>query len=256
MQDISIKAPLWHRYSRKLIARIEKPLSVGTFTQERADGWKMRLVVGKAGSWAQGNAIHLYWLVDKEDGVVADVRYQAYGQSALIGAAEAACSVILRKNYDQARRVGWELLDRQLRDKEQQPAFPPEAHLHLLLLIEAIQGAAAQCTDLPLPIAYSAPPISVPIGEVVEGGVPGWYGFTLKEQLSIIEGVLDNDIRPYIALDAGGVVLLDLIEGKQLQIAYEGSCNSCYSSVGTTLSYIQQVLRAKVHPDIEVIPQF
>ena len=27
-----------------------------------------------------------------------------------------------------------------------------------------------------------------------------------------------------------------------------------YSAIGTTLSYIQQVIRAKVHPDIVVVP--
>lgn len=61
-------------------------------------------------------------------------------------------------------------------------------------------------------------------------------------------------MRPYIALDAGGIEVINLIEDKQVIIAYQGSCTSCYSSIGTTLSYIQQTLRAKVHPDLVVIP--
>ena len=78
---------------------------------------------------------------------------------------------------------------------------------------------------------------------------------SLKKKIAVIEEVMDRDIRPYIALDGGGVTVLNLIGDKELSIAYQGSCTSCYSSIGTTLSYIQQVLRAKVHPDIVVVPE-
>ena len=61
-------------------------------------------------------------------------------------------------------------------------------------------------------------------------------------------------MRPYIALDAGGVEVLNLVDDHQVLIAYQGSCTSCYSAVGTTLSYIQQVLRNKVHPSLVVVP--
>ena len=61
-------------------------------------------------------------------------------------------------------------------------------------------------------------------------------------------------MRPYIALDAGGVEVINLLEDKEVIIAYQGSCTSCYSAIGTTLSYIQQVLRAKVHPSLVVVP--
>ena len=71
---------------------------------------------------------------------------------------------------------------------------------------------------------------------------------------SVIEEVLDRDIRPYIALDGGGVELLNLLQDKEVIIAYQGTCTSCFASAGTTLSYIQQVLRAHVHPELDVVP--
>jgi NifU-like protein len=55
-------------------------------------------------------------------------------------------------------------------------------------------------------------------------------------------------------LDAGGVTVVNLINDKELLISYQGACTSCYSSIGATLSYIQQVIRAKIHPDITVVP--
>ena len=82
----------------------------------------------------------------------------------------------------------------------------------------------------------------------------GEWSVALARCFSLIEEVLDRDVRPYIALDAGGIVVLNLIHDTELVIAYQGSCTSCYSSIGTTLSYIQQVMRAKIHPDLVVVP--
>lgn len=215
----------------------------------------MRLAEGTQGSTADGNVVTLYWLVDKDDGIIVDARFQAYGQSALIGAAEAACELLIGKNYDQARRVSAELIDKQLRDKSEIPAFPKETHPHLNLILEAIDKAAALCTDIPFADTYvSAPVPAMNLADVVPGGYPGWRELPLKKKISVIEQVLDQDVRPYIALDAGGVSVLNLIDDRELIIAYQGSCTSCYSSVGTTLSYIQQVLRAKVSSDLVVVP--
>ncbi len=108
--------------------------------------------------------------------------------------------------------------------------------------------------DIPLAASYVAPPAPHDIGEVLEGGYPGWNTLSKVQQLGIIEEVIARDIRPYIELDAGGVQVLDLVQEREVLIAYQGSCTSCFSATGTTLSYIQQVLKAKVHPDLIVIP--
>lgn len=244
----------WYRYSKKLQAKIERPRGAGFFTSSEASERGAKLAEAQEGSIAEGNCIKFYWLVDKEDGTILDARFQVYGQSALIGAAEAACEVLIGKNYDQASRLTTDIIDKQLRDKHDIPAFPRETFPHLNLVLEAIEAVARQCTDIPLPTAYIAPPVPAQFGEVVEGGYPGWETLALKQKIAVIEKVLDDDVRPYIAMDAGGVEVLNLIDDKQVLISYQGSCTSCYSSVGTTLSYIQQTLRNKVHADLIVTP--
>lgn len=244
----------WMRYSKKLSAKIEQARCCGWFIKEEAEARLMRLAIGKEGTISEGNVVILYWLVDKDDGILVDAKFQTYGQSVLIGAAEAACELLIGKNYDQAKRVTADLIDKQVRDRSEVPAFPKETYPHLNLILGAIDQAAGQCTDIPFADTYISMPAPMDIGEVVPGGYPGWSELTLKKKLAVIEQVLDQDIRPYIALDAGGVSVLNLLEDKELVIAYQGSCTSCYSSVGTTLSYIQQVIRAKVHPGITVVP--
>lgn len=244
----------WQRYSKKLAAKIEKPRCAGAFGKEEAEARAVRLAQGVDGSFEDGNIVGLFWLVDKEDGIIIDAKFQVYGQSALIGGAELACELLIGKNYDQARRVTADLIDKQGRERSDTPAFPKEAYPHLNLILGAIDAAAEQCMDIPFADTYVAPPTPASPAEVIPGGYPGWTELPLKKKIAVIEQVMDQDIRPYIALDAGGVTVLNLLNDKELLISYEGACTSCYSSIGATLSYIQQVIRAKVHPDIIVVP--
>ena len=156
---------------------------------------------------------------------------------------------MIGKNYDQASRLTSSIIEH-----EAEGPFPKETLPLLNLALDAVEKTAATCTDILLPMAYSAPPVSF-TGEVVEGGIANWLEMGRDEQISIIEEVLNKDIRPYIALDGGGVEILNILEGKEAIISYQGNCTSCYSSTGATLSYIQQVLRAKIHPDISVTPE-
>jgi NifU-like protein len=109
--------------------------------------------------------------------------------------------------------------------------------------------------DIPLPEAYVSP-MPAEIGESLEGGYPGWSELSQVKKLAVIEQVISQEVRPYIELDGGGVELVDLIEGREVIIAYQGNCTSCFSSTGATLSYIQQVLRAKISQDLVVVPDF
>lgn len=244
----------WGLYSKKLASKIVSPKFSGIFTEQEAKARDVRFVKGCDGTLSDGNEVHLYWLVDKEDGGILDCKFQAFGQSALIGAAELASELLIGKNYDQASRISTELIDKQGRDKPDIPAFPKETFPHLNLVLGAIENGANQCTDLPLPEAYVAPPMPKEIEGALEGGYPGWIDLPLKKKLAVIEEVLNRDIRPYIALDAGGVEVINLIHDKEVVISYQGACTSCYSSIGTTLSYIQQTIRAKVHPQLTVVP--
>ncbi len=244
----------WSRYSKKLNTKIERPRCMGLLTKEQSDERGMRLAIGQDGSTEEGNFIRLFLLVDPDDGIIVDARFQTFGQSALIGAAEIACELMVGKNYDQAHRISADLIDKQGRDAQEIPAFPKETFPHLNLILGAIDQATEQCMDIALAANYVAPPAPLDIGEVLEGGYPGWENLSQVQKLELIEQIIARDIRPYIELDAGGVKVLDLINGHEVHIAYQGSCTSCFSATGTTLSYIQQVLRGKIHPTLIVVP--
>lgn len=241
----------WERYSKKLKAKVLHPQNMGFFTDEDALKREMRLAVGRAGSIEEGNCVTITWLLDPADGIIADAKFQTYGNSALIGSADAACDILVRKNYDQASRISAELIDKHLRDAPNNQAFPWETAPHVNLVIDAIGACAETCKGLPLPTTYSTP---VPMASTTSSGHPHWNELTDPQKRDLIEQVLDQDIRPYIAMDAGGVDV-DSFENNNLTITYQGSCTSCLSSVGATLSFIQMTLRNKLSSDLNVIPK-
>lgn len=252
--NLSLAFP-WSRYSRKMTAKILAPRSVGHFSQKDADERRMHLAHGYAGALEEGNTLDLFWLVDPEDGIIVDSKFQLLGQSALIAAAEAACGLLVGKNYDQARRISADLLDQQLRDRSDRPAFPQETAPHLNLVLEAIDCTAEQCEGIPLAAEYVAPPVSFDPSKLKEGGgYPGWEKLNKAEKLAVLEDVIAREIRPYIEMDGGGIVILDLLNDREVIVEYQGACTSCFAATGATLSYMQQTVQALVNPELVVVP--
>lgn len=239
------------RFSKKVHSRIANPLYTGSFHPEESASHEMRLVTGQEGKISDGQAVRLYWLVDVNDGIIADARFEAFGPPALIAAADLACEVIIRKNYEQARRVSAEILDRQGRDRSDKPAFPEEVGGLLNLVLFAIEETADQCTDIPFADTY----ISSPIDALPDGnGHPQWKELSVKQKIALLEEIVAKDILPYVQLDAGGVQIVNLIDEREVVITYQGSCTTCHSATGSTLHAIQQILRAKASPDLFVTP--
>jgi len=221
-------------FGKKVRDKIDRPLFVGYFLLADATNRNMRLVTGREGM------LCFYWLVDEADGIITDAKFQAFGPPALVSIGEIVSEMVLRKNYDQASRISADLIDQHVRDKKETPAFPKEAFTYLNQAISAMDRAVYQCLDIPYAAEHEVTPIEYDFGEI-PGGIPGWEDFP-------------TEIRPYVELDAGGVKVLAFNNDKEIVIGYEGSCTTCPSSTGSTLSAIQKILKARVHPSLFVTP--
>jgi NFU1 iron-sulfur cluster scaffold homolog, mitochondrial len=72
-----------------------------------------------------------------------------------------------------------------------------------------------------------------------------------QQRLYMINGLLDEQIRPYLQGDGGDLYVLGL-EDNKLTVHYQGACGSCPSSLSGTLVSIEQLLKT-IEPDIEVV---
>ncbi len=73
------------------------------------------------------------------------------------------------------------------------------------------------------------------------------------EKYEAIEDFLSANIRPFLMND-GGNIELDLVQGNEVVISFQGACGSCPSSAGGTLRGIEKALRAEFGEDTIVIP--
>ena len=230
-----MKPYTWQQYSSKLTKKILKPQCQGALNPSEG----MRLVSAEEGR------VKLAFLVDEEDGVVADARFQAFGPSALIGALEVACELALRKNYQQIKRMTADVLD------NHGGGFPEETYAYLNTVLTFMDQAMMQCNDMVLSDDYIESPM--PNSEGDRSEYPGFTSLSKTQKIAIIEELIESDIRPYIELDAGGIRIVDL-KDNDIVIAYEGACTSCYSATGATLNAICQIVQSKIHPDLTVTP--
>lgn len=72
-----------------------------------------------------------------------------------------------------------------------------------------------------------------------------------RARLEVINGLLDEQVRPYLQNDGGDLYVLSL-EGNTLTVHYQGACGSCPSSLSGTLAGIESLVR-QVEPELEVV---
>ncbi len=75
---------------------------------------------------------------------------------------------------------------------------------------------------------------------------------TNLQKITLIQQVLEEEIRPFLAKDGGDLELID-IEGDLVKVTLQGACGSCASSTATLKGGIEARLKERVSPDLTVI---
>jgi NifU-like protein len=248
MSDIFSYAPSYY-LEESFLKKSTFLTYLGFFDEETAALKNMLIATGKDVSDSfETSIIHL--LIDQEDGVIADVKFQVFGRSIDYLTLEALAELVLLKTLSQVGKITAELIEKHLKKSLKGPLpkfFDQAINRSLFALDEALR----KCDDIQ--IAHQE--IITPLEQTQDSfEVPQWMQLPLNEQIDILEGVIARDIRPYIELDEGGIEIVSLKEGIFLTIGYTGACSTCHSSTGSTLKAIEQILRQKVFPALVVIP--
>ncbi len=74
---------------------------------------------------------------------------------------------------------------------------------------------------------------------------------TTIQKITLIQQVLDQEIRPILVADGGDVELFD-INGDRVQVSLKGACGDCSSSTTTVKYAIEAKLRERVLPTLTV----
>lgn len=90
------------------------------------------------------------------------------------------------------------------------------------------------------------------VADQVERKGPPYSEMSPAQKILAIDRCLDQEIRPGLAGDGGGVEIVSL-EDDVLQIHYEGACGSCPSSASGTLTYIESILKSNIEENLRVV---
>lgn len=70
-------------------------------------------------------------------------------------------------------------------------------------------------------------------------------------RLQEINKLLDEQVRPYLLADGGGLKILGL-DGNRLKVHYQGACGTCPTATSGTLYAIESMVK-RIDPEIQVI---
>lgn len=74
---------------------------------------------------------------------------------------------------------------------------------------------------------------------------------TTIQKIALIQKVLDEEVKPVLALDGGDVELYD-VEGDRVLVVLKGACGSCSSSTDTLKIAIEARLQERILPSLVV----
>ncbi len=76
--------------------------------------------------------------------------------------------------------------------------------------------------------------------------------FSDEDLKPAVENILETKVKPSLALDGGGIKLIEIKDAK-VYVELEGACIGCASSTNTIKYVVEKTLKSFIHPEIEVI---
>lgn len=240
---------------RKALETFHRYRHAGVLTEQDGEQQHAYLVIGKQGHYLIGNCVILYWLVDKQSGKVLDAKFQYFGHPHLLILAETSCSIVIGKPCSEALQLSFEELDRTLQSSPTTFSALPHSEPLYHMVLDAIDALTDECKSLSLlPQEELAPSnqMSFPSIDKQAYAKEAWDLYSLDQRVSIIKSFIEEHIAPFVAMDGGQVIVEHLDEHHVVTIAYSGNCSSCFSSLGSTLNSISQLLRTHIYAELRV----
>ena len=140
-KDTLLGGSLWEAYSKKVQERMDNPTHLGVITQDEADKIGAKLIVADYGAEACGDAVRLYWLVDKNDKII-DAKFKSFGCGTAIASSDMMVELCLNKSVQDAVKITNIDVEKALRDEPNTPAVPGQKMHCSVMAYDVIKKAA------------------------------------------------------------------------------------------------------------------
>ena len=239
------------KFSKKFEEASSQPKCRGAYYQEDAVEKGMALVEAKF------KDTKLYWLVDPNEDRIYSAKFFAYGGKVSIAVGDTLCQMVKGLTIQEACSLQGIDVEGNLRDGPDEASVPKlkmQAFNNVDELLKIIRDDYTGAKALALArtvVKADDKPKSLKELTMEE---QAWLGLDKEDQKTQVNLVLDEHIRPALMNDGGNVEILDITDGEKILIQYQGACGSCGSSLGATLSFIEQTLRKHIYNELVVVP--
>lgn len=136
-----LSGALWDAYSKKVSDRMDNPTHLGVLTDKDAEIKNAKLVVADYGAESCGDAVRLYWLIDKND-VIIDAKFKSFGCGTAIASSDMMVELCLNKTVQDAVKITNIDVEMALRDDPEIPAVPGQKMHCSVMAYDVIKKAA------------------------------------------------------------------------------------------------------------------
>ena len=134
---------LWQNYSQKVADRMDSPRYLGEISEEEASSLNADLIVAEHGAESCGDAVRLYWAVEKDSGKIVKATFKSFGCGTAIASSDMMAELCIGLTVDEAVNITNIDVEKALRDDENTPAVPPQKMHCSVMAYDVIKAAVA-----------------------------------------------------------------------------------------------------------------
>ncbi|MBF0273746.1 MAG: iron-sulfur cluster assembly scaffold protein [Nitrospinae bacterium] len=142
-KDDLIGGSIWEEYSQKVSDKMNNPTNRGEIREEEAEAMGAKLVVADFGAESCGDAVRLYWAVEKGTDIIKKSKFKSFGCGTAIASSDMMAELCIGKTVDEAVKITNIDVEHALRDTPDVPAVPPQKMHCSVMAYDVIKKAAA-----------------------------------------------------------------------------------------------------------------
>ena len=138
-----VSGSIWDEYSDIVVDRMNNPQHQGHITEEEAEAMNAKLIVADFGAESCGDAVRLYWAVEKGTDKIVGSKFKSFGCGTAIASSDIMTELCMGKTVDEAVKITNIDVEKAMRDNPDTPAVPPQKMHCSVMAYDVIKKAAA-----------------------------------------------------------------------------------------------------------------
>ncbi len=138
-----VSGSIWDEYSSIVADRMNNPRHMGEITEEQAEAMGAALIVADFGAESCGDAVRLYWAVEKDTDKIVASKFKSFGCGTAIASSDIMTELCLGKTVDEAVKITNIDVEKAMRDEPNTPAVPAQKMHCSVMAYDVIKKAAS-----------------------------------------------------------------------------------------------------------------